>query len=138
MLDIPETEIMDCLQVIVRQNKPTASALDTDAMQIDSAPSMSDLPALPAFLALCVTYVTSPAALRAAIRRSLKDADDVLAVVKVLEQWVNRWSMRDANLLPSKREGSENGHGVQVLEKRKEDFPPLKNAGLLIKCIHHD
>jgi gephyrin len=74
------------------------------------------------------------------MRRSLKDADDLLAVVKVLEMWVNQWSKRDVKLLPSKKELSKNEQGVRVLKmKGKEvnkDLPPLNKVGVLFLTTH--
>lgn len=95
-------------------------------MDVDS---VSDLPTLPTFLASCVTYTTSPAILRSALRHSLKDAENILAVVKVLENWIDQWGKRDIRLLPSKKDVAKNEHGVLVLKaKEKEvhrDLPPL-------------
>lgn len=95
-------------------------------MDVDS---VSDLPTLPTFLASCVTYPTSPAILRSALRHSLKDAENILAVVKVLENWIAQWGKRDIRLLPSKKDVAKNEHGVLVLKaKEKEvhrDLPPL-------------
>jgi hypothetical protein len=131
-LDIPESEITDCLQVVVTQHRQTELASNADAMQVDSVSPIADIPALPPFLASCVTYATTPVALRAAMRRSLKDPDDLLAVVKVLEMWVRQWVKRDVNLLPSKKEVSKNEHGVEVLKaKGKEvnkDLPPFNKV----------
>jgi hypothetical protein len=119
---------MECLHLVVvrhRQNEVAASN-DAEAMQVDS---VSDLPTLPAFLTSCITYSTSPAILRSAVRRSLKEAEDILAVVKVLESWISQWGKRDIRLLPSKKDIAKNEHGVLVLKaKEKEihrDLPPL-------------
>ena len=128
---------MECLHAIVvgpTQNNPAPS--DPDAMQVDSIPpSISDAPTLPLFLVLCVTYTTSPAALRSAIRRSFNNAEDALYVLRVIEQWVNRWSTLEFNLLPANKEVSRNEHGVVVLKKKekaaKKDLPPLNDVSLL-------
>ena len=136
-------EIMDCLQVVIKQHRHGELLSDANAMQVDSTLPTSDIPALPPFLASCVTYATTPAALRAAMRRSLKDPDDLLAVIKNLEMWVNQWSKRDVNLLPSKKQLSKNEHGVLVLKVREvnTDLPPLNNVGLFPTshpfCIVH-
>lgn len=139
VLDIPETEIIDCLHVIVRRYRQNELAPDADAMQVDSASLISDIPALRPFLASCVTYATTPAALRVAMRRSLQDADDLLPVVKVLEMWVNQWVKRDVKLLPSKKEVSKNEHGVQVLKvKGKEvnkDLPPFDKVLAFLQTL---
>ena len=136
---------MDCLRVVVERHRQSELSSDADAMQVDSTLPTSDIPALPPFLASCVMYATTPSALRAAMRRSLKDPDDLLTVIKILEMWINRWSKRDIRLLPPKKEVSKNEHGVQVVkEKRKEvnkDSPPLDKVGLFpttyLFCIIH-
>lgn len=128
---------MDCLYVVVRRHKENELPSAGDAMQVDS---ITDLPALSPFLSTCITYGTTPAALRVAMRRSLKDADDILAVMKVLEMWINQWSKRDVKLLPSKKEVSKNEHGVQVLKKKgkeiNKDLPPLNKVHIFVPTSH--
>ncbi|KAF9461998.1 hypothetical protein BDZ94DRAFT_1262189 [Collybia nuda] len=125
VIDITETELMQCLQLVVARYRQNDSK-EADAMEIDS---VSDLPTLPAFLASCVTYPTSPAILRSALRHSFNDPADIVAILKVLNTWVNQWGKRDIRLLPSKKDVIKNEHGVLVLKaKEKEvhrDLPPL-------------
>lgn len=111
-------------------------------MEVDSVP---DLPTLPSFLGACLAYTTSPAILRSALRHSLKDAEDILAVVKVLHNWIDQWGKRDVRLLPSKKDVAKNEHGVVVLKaKEKEvhrDLPPLSKVNhtsfLLVSLLIH-
>jgi hypothetical protein len=76
-----------------------------------------------------------------AIRRCLKDPDDLLALLKVLEGWVNQWGKRDVKLFPSKKEVSTNEHGVHVLKtKGKEvntDLPPLNKVLFFTSYEYH-
>ncbi|RDB20161.1 hypothetical protein Hypma_012958 [Hypsizygus marmoreus] len=136
VLDLSEAEILDCLYSVVvkhRQND-IASLNDADAMQVDT---VSDLPSLPAFLSLCVTYSTSPPALRLAIRNSLKEAEDILAVLNVLADWITKWSKREVKLLPSKKDMSKNEAGIPVLNTREvnRDLPPLKSVLAFLETV---
>ncbi|KAG6812938.1 hypothetical protein H0H92_015258 [Tricholoma furcatifolium] len=124
VIDLSEAEIIDSLHFVVAHHR--SNAVDDNAMDVDSA---TDMPSLPTFLSLCVSYKTTQPALRTAIRRSLKEADDILAVLRILEGWTKQHSLRNVRLLPSNKDLVKNAHGVFVVkEKEKEvggDLPPL-------------
>lgn len=119
VLDISEAELMETLQLIVASHRKSISAAGD--MQVDAG-AVSDVPSLPAFLALCIRYPTSPPALRLAIRDHLRDVDDTMVVLRVLEAWIKECTQRDAKLLPRKGD----------VATATEDLPPLKNAGVLL------
>lgn len=99
-------------------------------MQVDS--TASDLPALPHFLSACICYSTSPAALRMAICQHMRQAEDVLCVVQVLDDWITKWGQTPVKLLPNKKEVSMNEHGVPVVKQKekseRKDLPPLNKV----------
>ncbi|KAF8076806.1 hypothetical protein FPV67DRAFT_1472732 [Lyophyllum atratum] len=136
--DLSEAEVMETLHLIVvrhRQNEKVASQGD-NAMDVDA---LSDLPSLPSFLTSCVTYTTTPPALRSAIRLYFKEAEDSLAVLKVLGNWIKQWSKRNVRLLPSKKDISKNEHGVLIMKERERDvsseLPPLSNVLTFLQTL---
>ncbi|KAL6309768.1 hypothetical protein BKA93DRAFT_850203 [Sparassis latifolia] len=124
--DIPEDDMIALLSKVVQSHEQSVSAGE-DAMQIDSVvpANTAGLPALPTYLALCVTYSTSPAALRVALRRHLSDAADLVPVLAVLDGWLARWGKEEVHLLPDCIK--KDAHGVLVpLYSAHEpaDLPP--------------
>jgi len=99
--DISEGEIISLLQSVVAHHKiSTSRPPGEDAMQIDTPPSLSPLPTLPTFLTSIISYPTSPFALRLAIRTHLPEADDLVCVLEILEEWMARWNAMALKLLP--------------------------------------
>ncbi|KAH0588051.1 hypothetical protein H2248_006781 [Termitomyces sp. 'cryptogamus'] len=129
VIDLSEAEILESLQYVVARHRSNVVPQDDNAMDVDS---VTDVPSLPSFLSLCVSYATTPPALRSAIRRSLKEAEDIYAVLRVLENWIKQWSNRDPRLVPSKKDIVKNPHGIFIIkEKEKEgtrDLPSLPNV----------
>ena len=135
--DLSETEIIECLYlVIIRDRENEVASRGADAMQVDSA---ADLPSLPSFLSSCVRYTATPAALRSAIRHSLRDAEDILCVLKVIENWILRWMSKDIRILPSKKDVKNDEHGIPVFKPRvkedRKDLPSLEKVHPLIVAV---
>ncbi|KAG5648709.1 hypothetical protein DXG03_000056 [Asterophora parasitica] len=133
VIDLSEAEIVESIQLVVARHR--AQIQDDDAMEVDST---SDLPSLPSFLALCISYNTTPPALRSALRVYFKEAEDILAVLKVLEIWLKQWTKRDVKLLPSKKDLSKNEHGVPVLKEKEEvhgDLPALPKVLAFLQTL---
>jgi hypothetical protein len=66
------------------------------------------------------------------MRLFLKDAEDALAVIKVLEDWICKWGERDIELLPPRKDISRNEHGALVWITKREadkDLPLLNDVG---------
>lgn len=86
VFDLPEGDVLALLREVADHHRKT----DEDAMQVDSVAvaSTSDIPPLPEFLALCVSMPSSPAPLRVAMRDHLKPVENVVAVLQVLEEWI--------------------------------------------------
>lgn len=87
-------------------------------MEVDSAPA--DSPTLPEFLTLCLSYPSSPALLRTAIRRCLPDAADIARILETLDVWLGQWAGREVPLMPSKKSLEKNKHGVFVIDIKRE------------------
>jgi len=128
--DLSETEIMECLyQVIARHRENEVASRGANAMQVDSA---ADLPSLASFLSSSMRYTATPAALRSAMRHSLRDAEDILCILKVIENWILRWMSKDIRMLPSKKDIKNDEHGIPVFKPRAKeehkDLPPLEKV----------
>ncbi|KZT66048.1 hypothetical protein DAEQUDRAFT_813894 [Daedalea quercina L-15889] len=121
VIDLPEPAVIGLLAKVVTHHRQTAS----DAMQVD-APSPTSPPALPAFLALCVTYSASPGPLRVALRKHLPDAADIVCVLEVLDGWLERWGAEELSLVPEKVQKDVHGAYVPIFaEKQEQEMPPL-------------
>lgn len=121
-----------CLQLVVLNHREVAvpSVVNDDAMQVDSTPN-SELPSLDSFLASVITYKTSPATLRSALRQHLPDADDVICVLEVLDGWLAKWSVVALKLLPPK--ATKNPLGVFVakpVQGKRRQMPSLAKVCL--------
>lgn len=125
VLDISEEEIVSVLQSVISHHKKNVS--QDDAMQVDS--TLSNIPSLPTFLSLCISYTTSPATLRLAIRKYLPDAEDIFCVLEILDGWIEKWSSVTLKLLPT--DVSKNSRGVTVAklhQAKRTVGPPLDDV----------
>ncbi|KAF7965939.1 hypothetical protein HWV62_40764 [Athelia sp. TMB] len=98
VLDISESDMISLLQAVIKHHRGSAAA--EDAMQVDSVP-LGSVPSLPAFLFTCVSYATSPAPLRLALRQHMPAAEDVMVVLEVLDEWISEWNAFSLKLVPS-------------------------------------
>ena len=104
-------------------------------MDVDSPPSSADtVPALPVFLQQVLNYPTSRGPLVIASRTYMKEAEDMTAMLEVLNTWLLRRSKMDERLLPSKKDLRKTEQGVWVVAGRKgdkdkkEDIPSLEKV----------
>lgn len=120
VLDITESEIISALQCLVDHSRRhgASTADDSNAMQVDSIPP--DMPSIPIFLSSCVSYTTSPAALRQAIHQHLSKAEDLVCVLNIIEQWISQWSVEGEIFQPPMEKDSSS----------TKDMPPLAKASL--------
>lgn len=125
--DIPEVDIVTCLHYIIAVYQPR-NTTNQNVMDVDTGSAALKPPTLAQFLVLCVKYDSSTAALRLAFRQKLCDAEDVLAVLEVLEQWMLRWSQKASKLAVASKQTKKNEHGVVVPVLQplgaKSDPPP--------------
>jgi hypothetical protein len=124
--DVSEADVMQVLKAVVTHHRD--SEADANAMQIDSVPT--DIPPLPNFLLLCVSYKMSPRAMQLAMRQHLRDAADIVCVLEVLENWLSVWGTKDVPLLPDENNVKKLG-GVYVLmpsEDKESDLPSLEKV----------
>ncbi|CAK5279326.1 unnamed protein product [Mycena citricolor] len=112
--DLEESDLVSTLQSVTESSRQSQGS---DAMQVDSA-----TPSLSAFLRSCVTYRCSPAALRTALNRHLKQPDDVVLLLETLDGWLGSRKGAEVVALPSRKSVRKNEDGVSVLQQGAKDL----------------
>ncbi len=126
VVDLSEADIVSLIQVFVSAHGENSEG----AMQVDESTSVA-VPSLPSVLSLCLSYPTSAAALRLAIRQQLRDSKDLTCILQILSGWLDSWCEDDVQLLPERTKKDLHGALVPVLEdKRKDTVPPVNNVSL--------
>ena len=100
--DLTEIDIISVLHKVTTEHlKRTISAppSDADAMQVDSSSAQTqDTPSLEEYLGKCVSYDMSASGLRLALRKSLGEVEETVAVLQVLESWMRKWGENEDKL----------------------------------------
>ncbi|PSR73431.1 hypothetical protein PHLCEN_2v10723 [Hermanssonia centrifuga] len=134
VVDLSEADVVSLIQVFVSahcENKPSSEG----AMQVDESTSVA-VPSLPSVLSLCLSYPTSAAALRLAIRQQLRDSKDLTCILQILSGWLDSWCEDDVQLLPERTKKDLHGALVPVLEdKRKDTVPPVNNVLAFLQTL---
>lgn len=97
-------------------------------MEVDNEPS---IPTLSHFLDLCVRYPTKPLSLRTAIRNHIQNPGDLLLILQIMEQWLDKWSKNPIKLLPNRKELNRKKNGastVALKEVKHKDLPPVEKV----------
>jgi len=93
--DLTETDIISVLHKVTTahlKRTSSTSSPDADAMQVDSSPARTqDAPSLEEYLGKCISYDMSASGLRQALRKSLGEVEETVAVLQVLESWMRKW-----------------------------------------------
>lgn len=79
--DISEDELMASAKFLIGRQRRSENAMDVDA-------SEGYVPPIWTYLFACVSYPFSAAPLRLAIRKHLPDAQDLVVVLEILENWI--------------------------------------------------
>ncbi|KAI9574316.1 hypothetical protein HD554DRAFT_2201400 [Boletus coccyginus] len=79
--DISEDELMASAKFLIDRQRRSENAMDVDA-------SEGYVPPIWTYLFACVSYPFSAALLRLAIRKHLPDAQDLVVVLEILENWI--------------------------------------------------
>ena len=138
VLDLKEFEIIETLQFIISAHR--RSPFD-NAMQVDNPTiASSTVTSLPAFLNLSLTYPTSRAPLVSAVRRQLRDAEDLTILLEILNKWLARRTAKEEKLLPGKKDLKKTEHGIWTVvgrtaekgkQKKLEEIPSLDKVNFL-------
>lgn len=83
VVDISEDEIISLAKALIDEQREPQP--DPEVMNVDSNKAWT--PTLSAYMLMCVSYPTSPAALRLAIRKHLPDAQDLILILELLDGW---------------------------------------------------
>ncbi|KAH8096702.1 hypothetical protein BXZ70DRAFT_331420 [Cristinia sonorae] len=134
VIDIPETHLTTFLHdVIVSKSKAQDG---DDSMQVDSSSAVTSLPNLQDLLALCVTYPTSAPAMRVAIRKHLREADELVTILKVLVKWTEMWCEEESKFLPAETKKDEHGVLVPLIEEKGNgNIPPLDKVLTFVQIL---
>jgi hypothetical protein len=154
VLDLTEAEMIECLRVVVGQQQkpstsitaaPTEDAMDVDVEQPQSQPisasakpTKTTVPSLSVFLNLVAGYSISRGPLLVALRRYLKDADEIMRILVVLSGWLKQKLQTDENLMPTNKDLKKSEQGVWVFigrkANKKSQVPPLQKVNIVDSC----
>jgi hypothetical protein len=137
VIDITESDIMALLKLAIDAHRRR----DPNSMEVDAAPAASStaIPPLSTILAACIDYPTSPAALRVAFRQHLRDAEDVIAIMGVLENWITAWHEQPSQLGPVTGDVRKNEQGifvVQTLSSSTPETPDIDKVSIISNRKH--
>ncbi|KAH8988476.1 hypothetical protein EDB92DRAFT_1800580 [Lactarius akahatsu] len=122
VLDIPEVEIIKLVRSIHGYTRP-ASRHD---MQVDA--TLPDAEAS-SMMASCVSYPSSDAALRLAIKEQLNNAESIIPILVIVDDWLDKISSRETNLeSPGKTTAT-------VASPEEADIPPLDKILAFLRAI---
>ena len=111
VLDIPEVEIIKLIRSILGYGRPS----DAHSMQVDATLSDTEVSSI---LASCMSYPSSDAALRLAIKEQLNHAESIIPILVMVDDWLEKISSRETSLeSPGKPTATAAGPGA--------DIPPL-------------
>jgi hypothetical protein len=143
ILDLKESEIIESLQFIISQHRSSSTIpSDDDAMQIDTpAVATTTVVPLPTFLNLSITYPTSRAPLVSAVRKQLRDAEDLTILLEILDKWLTERTEMEEKLFPEKKDLKKTEYGIWTVvdistakkgeEKKKlDEVPTLDKVNL--------
>ena len=123
--DIPEDEIIATMHDLL--------------IPLHSTPSSEPLtnpPTLQNGLAHLLAYPTSPAPLRLALRTHLRDAEDVVHVLKVIDGWLKRGVSFDVWELEGLQAPNKGGKGKSVGVSTSGGRKKVKGAGMIPALEH--
>ncbi|KAH9965838.1 hypothetical protein BC827DRAFT_1264927 [Russula dissimulans] len=121
--DLPEAELVKLLRSVQKDSLPP----DTHDVQVDA--KGSDNPALSSILAACVSYPTSDAALRMAMRAQLNHAEVILPTLVILDDWLTKLSSNGTTLVLNTGDGPSAVVPTPPCSKKSE-IPPLDKVRL--------
>lgn len=128
VLDIPEVEIIKLVRSIHGYGQPSGP----HRMQVDATISDAEVSSI---LASCVSYPSSDAALRVAIKEQLNDAESIIPTLVIVDDWLEKISSRETSLeSPGKTTTAVAG------PEEETDIPPLEKvcSGLSKKICFAD
>ncbi|RXW19385.1 hypothetical protein EST38_g6484 [Candolleomyces aberdarensis] len=136
LVDIPESDMIETLVVLIKYHQHQQQQNDTNAMHVDSSQNASSsIPSLARYLGLVTIYPTlTSKPLVVALKRWIRDPQDALDIAKVVEQWLRvlgqqRKANGEVGLLPSNKDLEKNKDGVWVASSSKGDAKKNSKRG---------
>ena len=136
VLDLKESEIIESLQFIISQHRSSSTVPSDNAMQIDTPAAIIPLPT---FLNLSITYPTSRASLVSAVRKQLRDAEDLTILLEILDKWLTERAEMEEKLFPEKKDLKKTEYGIWTIVgstakkgggEKLEEVPTLDKVNL--------
>lgn len=93
VLDIPEVDLVKLLCSVQKDGRPFGA----HDMEVDG--KSSDASTFPSILAACISYPTSDAALRLAIKEQLNDPENIVPILTLLDDWLAGLSSRETSFI---------------------------------------
>jgi hypothetical protein len=135
VLDLKEAEIIESLHSIISQHRSSSTVPTDDVMQIDTPAVAPTVVPLSTFLNLLITYPTSRASLVSAVRKQLRDAEDLMILLEILDNWLTQRTETEEKFFPEKKDLKKTEYGVWTIVGRtaKEGKRKLGEAPTLDK-----
>lgn len=129
--DLPEDEVIKLLLSAQNDSRPP------EEHNVQVGATSSDTLTLPSTLAACVSYPTSDAALRMAMREQLNLAEVIIPILEILDDWLVTLSSHGTSLILNAKVGNvdENGPSVEVPTRPcsgKVEIPPLDKVSSVL------
>ena len=84
-------------------------------MQIDTPAVATTVVPLSIFLNLSITYPTSRAPLVSAVRKQLRDAEDLTILLEILDKWLTQRTEMEEKLFPEKKDLKMTEYGIWTI-----------------------
>ncbi|KAI9447943.1 hypothetical protein H4582DRAFT_42547 [Lactarius indigo] len=122
VLDIPEVEVIKLVRSIHGYGQPSGG----HDMQVDAALADAEVSSI---VASCVSYPSSDAALRLAIKEQLNNAESIISILTIVDDWLEKISSRETSLESSGKTTAT------VAGPEKVDIPPLDKILAFLRAI---
>ncbi|KAH9045311.1 hypothetical protein EDB85DRAFT_2284235 [Lactarius pseudohatsudake] len=122
VFDIPEVEIIKLVRSIYGYARPSGG----HDMQVDATLPDAEVSSI---VASCVSYPSSDAALRLAIKEQLNNAESIIPILVIVDDWLDKISSRETNL------ESPGKTAATVASPEKADIPPLDKILAFLRAI---
>ncbi|KAH6912477.1 hypothetical protein BKA70DRAFT_1530271 [Coprinopsis sp. MPI-PUGE-AT-0042] len=130
--DLPINDIIESLVSVIRHHRSPSDAMVVDSSSSSSSTSVP--PSIPVFLALVINYPTptTPSQTILALKRHLRDPEDVSSVAQTLVSWIRTLNLQKKNtelgIWPSNKDMEVNEHGVPVYNLKNREKRNVKSA----------
>jgi hypothetical protein len=119
VLDIPEVQVIKVVRSIHGYGRPSG----VNDMQLDATLSDAEVSSI---MAACVSYPSSDAALRMAMKEQLNNAENIIPILVVVDDWLAKISSRETSL---ESPGQLTATAAPIAADSEEaDIPPLEKV----------